>query len=232
MKKSMITLLLLLAFFSAVSCKSNTVDPDEVSEEEIDLTPSNRNKVYSFDEIDASLGPIAMSLKDIEAKYGEPVSVYGTIISSSSGDLGINADYNDVHFTLVNNHGEKLSKTFEEVSAESQDTANFELKDSDKDVKLKPYTTIVSSSTVPLPRGIKIGNERDSITSAYENDTGEELTEDNVISAKYSYRPQSALSLTDTNELEAATGSIVYEFKDDLLISAKISWYNGYLAFD
>ena len=245
MKRIVFSIVLGLIFFAGCSDKN---DPElsqplietqsevfaEVLLEIGDTVEVKEERIYSFSEIDDSLGPGPFSVNDLTIKYGKPISEYGTVISYSSGDIGIIVDFDGISFTLVANNGEKLSFKCEDFDQVGMDMPKCQITNSDRKISIKPFQSIVTNNNYKLPRDIKIGDTKQAVISAYDDDKGYVWDYDNEFIIHYNYKPDIIEKYTDDEEfnLQSQTGMVQYCFEDDILVMVYINWYNGYLAFD
>lgn len=248
MKKIALLILTLLVLL-AVGCSgpvselpSETSQPEtiteeqtteEISTEEATTVKEIEAQVFSYSEIDGKFGPGPFSVNELAAVFGKPVKLFGTIHSLSSGHFALIAEFEGISFVLVSRDEGLSFDTEDNFNTEWPESPEFSVTPQDKNVKIKPFVTKITSDKIDFIRGIKIGDSKEKVIAAYDGYAGweyERMTQRLI----YAYRPDEIIKYTDDEifNIASQTGDVAYTFSDSKLIEISVFWYDGYLAFD
>ncbi|MCL2495085.1 MAG: hypothetical protein FWE98_05450 [Oscillospiraceae bacterium] len=210
---------------------------EETTEEEITeeaTTNKEEYKVFSYSEIDSKFGPGPFSVNELVAVFGEPVKLFGTIFSISSGHFALIAAFEGVSFDLVSRDEGLSFDTEENYTMEWREAPEFPVTSRDKIVRIKPYSTKITDNKIDFIRGIKIGDSKEKVIAAYGGFAGSERESEGITRLFYAYRPDEIIEYTDDEifNIASQTGSVFYSFSNGKLIEINVYWYDGYLAFD
>ena len=206
---------------------------EEPLTEEATTAEEKLKKVFSYSEIDTKFGPGPFSVNELARVFGEPVKLLGTIYSMSSGDVCLHAEFDGLSFELIPKDG---TVSFDFDTIWDNNMSENPVTSQDKNIKIKPFTTTITSEKIDFIRGIKIGDRKEKIIAAYDGYAGYEWVNEGegITYVLYYYRPDKIIKYTDDEQFNVAsqTGDVCYSFSNGKLTEIGIAWYDGYLAFD
>ena len=174
---------------------------------------------YSFSEINTIFGPAAFSANELATIFGNPnfISGYYSEKNGEDGFFVLSVKFEDIIFDLAANNGEELNFIYKVDSI--FDSVEYEVADSDKDVKMKPRSTGIFCEDWELPRSIKLGDSVNAIYNAYDGNKGKGRFAQGQFMVSYDY---------------GESGRVTYMFSSDHIedINCKLSqvfieWYDA-----
>ena len=184
---------------------------------EVPLFYSNQNIAFDFGELLLEEYPYGeWSVDELEEKYGKADTIRGSI--GTEKYILVSLTWTDLYVLLQNPRGSAIS--FDVDSSSMQEF--YSLSDQDRTIKISVKEVHLYKDSLPLPRGLKIGQSTlEQVKSAYPVD-GNELKY-NTHTILYSYVDFDEIAAKEEIK-RADIGYIKYYFGDEILSAVEVGW--------
>jgi len=228
------------AFEQATTAEQTTiaeVTTEEPTTEEPEEEPVERPKPmwYSYTEFDEILQPGYISVNELTECFGEPIKLTGDVFDGLWVTIGVlYVKFNGIIFELWDNGDDViLSYNSEEAASYGYELSLAAPTEADKALRLELYSFTVTGENIPLPRGIRIGDDMDKVRELYLD--ASYIERDGALpylSVNYYNKTEEPYIKQNPDYYPEWPYGIHYSFTDKKLTEASVFWFNNWARFD
>jgi hypothetical protein len=226
--KRFAVLALVTALLGLFGCGQVPIAEETATEEPTieEPEPAPKPVLYSYTEFDTILQPGCHSVNELAKHFGKPINFAGSIIANQGGPDGmvfaLKVEFEGGTAELWDawESGTKLSYNNEDY--EDYPGRDLQPTEGDLALRLELYGFTVTGKSVPLPRGIHIGDSVEKVREAYP---------DGMNFNYYNKWDEAIIKQSNAYYPEWDYG-VDYIFHDEILTQADVTWFNGWARFD